>query len=890
MTDLMAEASRTSKGKEAMTSASNIPALGEAVLVMLDTLTDAKSTSTKLQATDALKALLSAITDDDALASFLPRLVSSLTKVLTPSSNNRPGFRVVEQSLDLLSLILKRLLSDKKTNNLPTSVTADKESDANKVSRTTSWVQATASQIKVALANVFKLRNHDKSEVRHALLRLCLGVVQECRSSLFGCTAMAIETAISLVGRDGDKDIIESELKTLLATDERLGDVLRESLHGWVVALPRLMQSKDDQARLQIIHQVSVTLRLFDRDVTLIDERLADGLRDSISTVLGDSKSLEEIDLLQTKHTGQVMLLGSSSATKFEPLKLRLKGQEVMMTEFQLLLQELARSNSAATVLQELIRTVDIGSQEVRLASYWAAVNLLKDMTRTNSAFDDFIDMGTPNLREELQDSLYSHSVTILAQQDLSESASWHFYALALETVALQASRYKAEFRGELSEVLYPVLHHMGSSDEALRQHALTCLNILSAECGYSNAGELVVANVDYIVNAVGLKLAVGDVSPQAPQVLLMMMRLCGPSLLPYLDDLVASIFDALERYHGYPKLTELLFSVLKGMTEEGVKAPLLAITENDAKQTTSHHRSPITMADVIAAVKRLDEDARKRKEEDEKDVDVPYPEEPWNSDTAPEVPPQDEPQQSNEADTTEPPPPAPRTYDLLLRISSLTQHYLTTPSSTLRTSLLSLLRTTIPALAKHENSFLPLINTLWPVLLPRLQDPEAFVVSNALDIVALMCEHAGDFMRTRIEDAWDVFGRLHRRTKQREDRRGGAQSLLTGGIKDLSIPAPAAYRPELYVDAPAKMIWNSLVGLLCVVAEHVTIRDERFEQILDILEPVLERGDVKRALEKCNADAVWLRLYKKELAKGGTGAVMDRMPQAKPRWHFVRV
>lgn len=890
MTNLMTEASRTSKGKEAMASTSNIPALGEAVLVMLDALTDAKSNSTKLQATDALKALLGAITDDDALASFLPRLVSSLTKVLTPSSSNRPGFRAVEQSLDLLTLTLKRLLSDKKTNNLPTALAPEKESDANKVSRTTSWVQATASQIKVALANVLKLRNHDKSEVRHALLRLCLGVVQECRSSLSDCTAMAIETAISLVGRDGEEDIIEIEIRTLLTADEQLGDVLRESLHGWVVALPRLMQSKDDQARLQIIHQVSVTLRLFDRDVALIDERLANGLRDSISTVLGDSKGLEELEVHHTKHTDQVMLLGSSSTLIFEPLKLRLKGQEVLMTEFQLLLQELARSNSAATVLQELIRTIDMGSKEVRLASYWAAVNLLKDMTKTSSAFDNFIDMGMPNMREELQDGLYSHSATMLAQQDVSDGVSWHFYALALETVALQASRYKTEFRGELSEVLYPVLHHMGSSNESLRQHALTCLNILSVECGYSDAGELVVANVDYIVNTVGLKLAIGDVSPQAPQVLLMMMRLCGPSLLPYLDDLVGSIFDALERYHGYPKLTELLFAVLKGMTEEGVKAPLLAITESDTKQTASHHRSPITMADVIAAVKRLDDDARKRKEEDKKDVGVPFPEEPWKSKRAPEAPPQEEPQQSNEADTTEPPPPAPRTYDLLLRISSLTQHYLTTPSSTLRTSLLSLLRTTIPALAKHENSFLPLINTLWPVLLPRLQDPEAFVVSNALDIVALMCEHAGDFMRTRIEDAWDVFGRIHRRTKQREDRRGGTHSLLTGGIKGLSISAPTAYRPELYVDAPTKMIWNSLVGLLCVVAEYVTICGERFEQILEILEPVLERGDVKRALERCNADAVWLRLYKKDLTKGGMEAVMDRMPEAKPNWHFVRV
>jgi hypothetical protein len=909
ITDLLTETSRTTKGKEAVTATANIPAFGEAVLVMLDTLTDSKSNTTRLQATAALKAMVLAISDDDALASFLPRMVSSLTRVLTPSSSNRPGFRVVEQSLDILSSLILRLLSDKKTSHLPTTAASDTSPNSNKVSRSVSWLQATAAQIKIALANIFKLRNHDKSEVLKTLLKLCLHIVQECRTSLSDCIGMAIETAINLAGRDESQDTIETELKSLLSADQPLADILRESLHGWIVSLPRQMQSKDDNVRRQTIHQISVALRLFDQDVTLIDERLADSLRDGISTVLTDSKGLEEVSTHQPTNPNEVMTLTPPTSLAFEPLKLRLKGQEIVMVEFKLLVRELAKTNSATTVLQELTRRIDMGTQEVRLASFWVSVNLLKDMTRTDSMFDDFIDMGTPNLREELLDALYTHSVTILNQQDRATDMSWHFYALALETIALQASRYKLEFRAELSEVLYPVLHHLGDSNEALRNHALTCLNIMSVECGHTSAGDLVVANVDYIVNAVGLKLAIGDVSPQAPQVLLMMMRLCGPSLLPYLDDLVGSIFDALERYHGYTKLTELLFSVLQAMTEEGVKAPLLAITQGDHNATVSHHKSTITMADVTQTIKTMDDNARQRKEEDEKYVDMPFPHEPWKTDTPKVSESQDESQDTSEHDTdtqiAEPPPPAPRTYSLLLRISELTQHYLTTSSSSLRISLLSLLRTTIPALAKHENSFLPLINTLWPVLLPRLQDPEAYVVSNALDILALMCEHAGEFMRSRIEDAWEVFSRIHRRTKQRSDRRTGSQLLtsppadftnIETGFKSLSItatPDSSAYRPELYVDAPSRMIWKSLVALLCAIAGHITIRDEHFDEIVQMLDPVLEREDVRQALEKCNADAVWLRLYKKKKQLGSTRVdrtctVMGKGPVGKSHWRFV--
>lgn len=328
MAELLTETSRTAKGKEATTATSNIPALGDAVLVMLDTITDAKANSTRLQATVALKATVDAISDNDALASFLPRMVSSLTKTLTPNSSNRPNFRVVEQGLDILSSLLLRLLSDQATKNLP-GTTNDETASESKVFRSTSWLLATASQIKVALANVFRLRDHDKAEVRWKLMQICLRIVQDCRASLPDCTAIAIETAISLAGRGDNQDAIESELKMLLSADLALADVLRESLHGWVVSLPRLMQSRDDNVRRQIIHQISVTLRLFDGDATLIDERLADGLRDGISTVLGNSKGLEEVTDQQPQESNHALTLTSSSSLRFEPLSLRLKGQEV---------------------------------------------------------------------------------------------------------------------------------------------------------------------------------------------------------------------------------------------------------------------------------------------------------------------------------------------------------------------------------------------------------------------------------------------------------------------------------------------------------------------------------------------------------------------------------
>ncbi|RMZ67952.1 HEAT repeat [Pyrenophora seminiperda CCB06] len=919
MSELMAEVTHTKQGQQAITATANIPALGEAVLVMLESLTDSNSNNVKLQAVHALKAIIDAIDDEDALASFLPRIVSSVTKVLTPSSSNRPGFRVVEQGLHVLGSLLLRILSDVQTKDLPEKAPLEETQNDTKVSRSTIWLQATASQIKIALASVFKLRHHDKPEVRQALLTLCLCIIQDCRTSLSLCTSMATETIISLAGYEGSGDSIEDQLKRLLSADQKLSDLLRESLYGWIVALPRLMQSKDDQSRRRIIQQISVSLRLFEEDSTVLDERLVNGLRDGVSAVFSDAKGLEELKEY-TPHaiTDRTLTLSSSKSLSFSPISLQLKGQDDTMAEFRILVHELARSNSALAVAQEITQSINLGTVEKRLASFWLSVNLIKDISILNPSVDDFMDFGTPNPREELLDDLYSHSLSLLNQREPTSETSWHFSALALETVALQAKRHGNDFRPELSEVLYPVLHHLGSSNTALREHALTCLNIVAEATGYQNAGQLVVGNVDYIVNAVGLKLAYGDVSPQAPQVLLMMMRLCGPSLLPYLDDLVDSIFDALERYHGYPKLAELLFSVLKGMTEEGVKAPQLLLEAGNGNKDATRRKKTVNMGDVVEVLKKLKEEARKRNEEEMETLNDSFPEKPWKEENAPKSGEQDGPigdeEPTSPPQTEECPPPAPRTFTILLKISELTQHYLTTTSPSLRNSLLSLLRTAIPALAKHENSFLPLINTLWPVLLPRLQDPEAYVVSNALEIIGLTCEHAGDFMRTRIEDSWHLIKKVYQRTRQHEKRgktittKGNFASNLkiTGietGMNGLSMRQQATTtdmeKPELYVDAPTRMIWNSLVGLLCNIAKYVTLREERFEDSMDMLDPVLARLDVRKALECANADAVWLRLYKKcqyqhqsgdEVGVNKVHLSIGKVPVGKPQWQFVKV
>lgn len=173
--------------------------------------------------------------------------------------------------------------------------------------------------------------------------------------------------------------------------------------------------------------------------------------------------------------------------------------------------------------------------------------------------------------------------------------------------------------------------------------------------------------------------------------------------------------------------------------------------------------------------------------------------------------------------------------------IARLGQHYLTSQSPVLRRRLLGLISTACAALHNNEDEFLPLVNDIWPVVIKRLYDEEAFVVIAASETVAQMCKCAGDFMSTRIRVEWHDMMKLARQMKANaEAERKGKHGR---GIYSLNW-----------------QVWESMITLLITVVEYVRIEAEIFDEVLEILaEYVTTRKDVRTSLSAINADAVWL-------------------------------
>ena len=229
------------------------------VYLLLGSISDDVSDKVQLTASNAVLQVEEQIGNRLVLASLLPRTVSTLTKVLRPSTQHHRTYKVLEANLILLRFALQRVLNDQVALASPDTQESEvilRDEGGIPQALDSSWLKATSAQVKIALINVAKLRRHERTEVKRALARLCVMILEECSKSLAECASVMLETLLSLSADAGMEDII-SDLKFLLTSKPLLVDDLKENLQRWMVSLPRLMRANDDRPRLAALAQMS---------------------------------------------------------------------------------------------------------------------------------------------------------------------------------------------------------------------------------------------------------------------------------------------------------------------------------------------------------------------------------------------------------------------------------------------------------------------------------------------------------------------------------------------------------------------------------------------------------------------------------------------------------
>lgn len=843
----------TPGGSTTLVEAGTIPALGHCVTVILDGITDGPSSEVQIEALGALNSVWRCIKDPQALSTLLPGTVSALTKTLMPGTATRRTRKTITNSLEVLELVLVSILSDIRTRAIKDSGDPSGEispGETEQKTLTKSWLKATTSQIKLALSNVIRLRSHESVDVRKTLNRLCLTILDECHDTLSESASMLVETCMTLTGVEVEDGTFNTRtsLIDLASLFPDVADLIKSTIYNWVTSLPRVMQSNDETAKHNALGQLSKAHELLvglNLESLILEDALSNSLRDSVTVTLESlpsPKALQEAEFDLNSQAALILTSENAFPTLFRPIILAEESQKKTRDQLATLLANLGTRKSQINMAIEMLEYVRGASGPGLVSAYWLSVQILRSAAASNEDLDEFFESSLTwsDEQEAVNQELFSHSQSILSGSD-EKTSDWRLQAIALEVVADTAQRMKEGFRAELVDTLYPVVQLLGSPNFKLREHTITCLNIVSKACGYANTAGLIVDNVDYMVNAISLRLNTFDISPQAPQVLVMMIRLTGPSLLPYLDDVVGSIFAALDNFHGYYHLVEVLFSVLGELVQVGSKSGQLQLTEGPAVDHRKTRPALPAIEDIVQMIRQ------QQKEEPESDPlkHKDFPRKPWK-DAKTLLEEANAPAEEQEdivevgAQEVQRVPPT-KVYIMVQSIARLGQHYLTNQSPILRAKILGLISTACTALHYNEDEFLPLVNDIWPVVIKRLYDEEPFVDIAAADTVAEICRCAGDFMTTRIQVEWMGLMKMARQAKMKmlaEKKGVGSRGIYS----------------------QVNQVWESVVRLFITIVEYVRIDDDMFDEVLDLLmDLVSTRKDVRDALLAVNADSVWL-------------------------------
>ncbi|KAI9734563.1 MAG: hypothetical protein M1834_002164 [Cirrosporium novae-zelandiae] len=880
MVELFKVVSASSSCKGLLADTALLPGVGQLIVSLLEDANQGESQDVQLAAISVLEAFSHATQNKDLLAQFLPGIVSSLSKALQPERAGKHTAKVLSSALVTLTTFINATLSD--------AVNDDSTSDQSPEG----WLNATASQVKIALGTIIHLRRHEREKVRSALLQLCMTILDQCARTLANCKPMLIETVLVLASQKqvGNNQDAKLSLQQLIARDPEVIDISKSSLDTWTTALPRVLSSNDDNSRERLLDQIFSSLNLLsnysDECTHLVQEVVIPNICSGIAGAV-HGLSLQKSNSNAT-NSNSLQLISTDllvSKSSFQPVLLNHNRDKVISLKLESIARLVALSPMFPQVTRSILNQLLVSSGEDQIASLWFGLKIFSYYEKEVAVIDEFIDIDDSSIStfNNLVGELYATALSFLPGSAYSESTDPRLPCLALEVIGFQARRLKTNFRPELMDTLYPILHFMGSSNPVLSSHAMVCLNVTSSACAYPSVRELIVDNVDYLVNAIGLKLNTFDISPQAPQVLSMIVKLCGPSLLPYLDDLVASLFTALDCFHGYPDLVERLFAVLATIVEEGSKGADKMIEE---KKSDKHLKKPYTPPSIEEVTKLLSEKKEKEVQTHnpriEELLDEETPQTRWKSEFNSKIQKtESEPDQDmdDEDSLTEPSKgntsleeSKPTTSQTLLhRISTFSQYHLTSPSPLLRQRILHLLSTSIPTLSQSEDTFLPLINDLWPVVLHRLYDPEPFVKVAAANVIVGFCTGAGDFMAGRVRDEWKVLTTTYQKTYKR------VQTERKNKGKD------ARFVPEYQV-------WEAFVKLLVAVAGHVRLDLDMEDDIVGMLaDEISTSREIRDALTALNPDAVWL-----ETVKRGSGRslldVQKVPPQLEEEWVFKPV
>ncbi|KAH0619335.1 hypothetical protein JD844_019371 [Phrynosoma platyrhinos] len=595
----------------------NLPHLGFAVSLLLSLAKEEKAKQIKLAALKCLQALIlqcdcqeyhRPLDEEekrqcgDLFASFLPGMSISLSQIIM--GDMKEGHMVVISALRVFSQAISLVMADEQLAQIPPEKEKKPALEESRISelvvhRGLEWTKGTAAKLSILIKKVVASASiHSHWKVRQELLETVHLLMWTCSRSLVESVGELLKALVSLVNDEmpeiqtQSNEVLKSiTAQGMVAENRPLTEVLSEDLHSLATALPRLMNSQDDQGKISTLNLLLGYLKLLGPKVSIVLnsashlQRLSKALVQVLELDVKDVKIVEEKrwgsggleDL--TKDGIQRKYFRFFTDDRILPLLqqiCRVLGYYgniyLLVDHFMELYGESALyRKQAALVVNELV--AGAAGLEMDALQEWEAVLSTEDLKGViTSVLEEYVDQANWHLITSMETEEaaaepamkysgflavasegHSQPLQLLDPKPTVRSMNSNIWQICiqLEGIGRFAQALKRDFRLLLLSTLYPVLEKAGDPTLLISQTARGAMAEICLACGYGSVPELINQNADYLVNGISLHLRHVAHEPHASRVLEAMLWHSDVNVLPLVEDVVQDILAKLDQCHS---------------------------------------------------------------------------------------------------------------------------------------------------------------------------------------------------------------------------------------------------------------------------------------------------------------------------------------------------
>ncbi|KAJ3208066.1 TEL2-interacting protein 1 [Entophlyctis luteolus] len=901
-----------------------VPYYAHAISTIVDILSPTQKVGSKgllLQCLRCLHLIVDGISPESA-SKVMPGIVSALVVFLEAMGNRmNTGSQIICDTLSLLGVVLTKSIGDTDIEWLD-NIDYERKEGKKKLdadySRDIAWLNATQTRVAQVVERVFtptsKAHRHQNAKVRMAYLSLAFDLLNDCRTSI-STEATVVTLLQCLVGFVSDE--VESvntkavECFRIICSPERVRALMERMLKLAGDDIPRCLEKADADEKADQLKMFRSCLSClgnsdlsFGESFVILRENYefqlaVDEFLESVLKNLSFSNS--NISLIQDRRLVPAISLGGSLEVAFESKWFESNQSEQVLTEIARVMKSLAQYGNMSMIFNKLFDELN----KVEVEDKSVVVFLLNQFGR-GMRFSDKIEepQATELSQSIIQNSLmsYLNSNILSLPASLHEESSTNSSAektlikringniicidLILDGIAIFAENLGVNFSPFLMDVLYPVIEKIGSSNRSISYAATRALGIIAMHCSSSamSIPELIGENMDYLINDLSLRLRYLDVYPQAPRVLVAVLRVAPAASIPLLDAVFEDLIDAIDSnmdsnhhvisiFGALDELVTVLQSESRSKrTSNGVLSVDHSVREQErvSKQIRSFEDK---FRERQARFRSIDEDLQSVPDHGEMPFVAP------TSESDGQLEQSDEPVTETNNDTAEiillPPE------QIAQKILTVAQHFLSRTDPYMQGLVLRLCAKSCTLLASQKNTLNPLVHILWPSVIRSLQSSYHFVILDSLRLIAEFAAVSREFLMKRFVS--DLLPRLEsvlvefvEKPSNTNSKRNKSQVILSSNTSAMRDVHSVIFQ----------VILSALETLANVVNSVDTLQTRELSRIVDIVWPFLTSRTHEKLRDmacavvvgvgKRDANDIWLRVECVRKLKADVGTWFD--------------